>query len=63
MQNKFKNIIIYTDRSKLDTNLDDELCFMYKDIIYQQSWNLEINIKIYNAELFRIQQTSQESEQ
>ena len=56
VQNKFKNIIIYTDRSKLDTNLDVELCSKYKDIIYQQFWNLEINMKVYNAELFSIHQ-------
>ena len=56
VQNKFKNIIIYTDKSKLDTNLDAELCFMYKDITYQQFWNLEINMKVYDAELFSIHQ-------
>jgi hypothetical protein len=30
---------------------------MYKDIIHQQSWNLEITMKVYDAELFDISQS------
>ena len=56
VQNKSKNSVIYTDGSKQDTNLGAGLCFMYKDIIYQQSWNLETCMEVYDAELFGIHQ-------
>ena len=37
LENKFKNAVIYTDGSKLEENLGAGLCYMYKDIIHEQS--------------------------
>jgi len=33
------------------------LCYVYKDNIHQQSWNLETTMKVYDAELFGISQS------
>ncbi len=57
VDNRLKNAILYTDESKLDTNLEAGLCYMYKNITHQQFWNLETHMKVYDAELFDIHQT------
>ena len=56
VENRLKNAILYTDESKLDTNLGAGLCYMYKNITHQQFWNLETYMKVYDAELFDIHQ-------
>jgi hypothetical protein len=38
-QNKFRNAILYTNESKLEKNLDADLCYMYKTLHIN---NLEI---------------------
>ena len=57
VNNKLKNAILYTDESKLDTNLEARLCYIYKNITHQQFWNLEIYMKVYDTKLFDIHQT------
>jgi len=56
-QTKSRNAILYTDGSKLEENLGAGLCYMYKDITHQQSWNLGTTMEVYDAELFGIAQS------
>ena len=49
-----KNIIIYTNNSKIKDKIDANLIFMQKRNTEELFWNLKSIIKVYNEELLTI---------
>jgi len=46
--------VIYTDRFKIQNNVNAEIIYMYERNNDEKFWNLKNSLKVFNAELFAI---------